>query len=224
MKKWAKRALIVHRSLLSVGGWMLGGGICAAQTTSSAPAEPPRATGSLWSNSSINITSDFRARRVGDIVTVIVTENTSGSSSATTKASRKDAAKFDGVTGALSGVFQTVGIKKSLLGPLGASASNSVDGQGQTNRTGSINTQLTVVVKEVLPNGNLVIEGTRDVGINKETQKVTVTGTIRPQDITPQNTVSSVAMANATVKLDGKGIVADRQRKGLLATVFGWLF
>jgi flagellar L-ring protein precursor FlgH len=176
-----------------------------------------RSNGSLWGRNSRSLTADIKAHQVGDTVTIIVQETATATSSATTKTSRTDSAKFDGLTSP----FRTL---NRLLGAVGTSASASVNGQGQTNRSGTLVTKLTAVVKEVLPNGNLVIEGTRTVGVNAEKQKVVITGIARPQDIGPDNTISSISIANATIQYDGKGPVGDRQRKGLISTIFGWLF
>ncbi len=177
-------------------------------------AEGARPTGSLWSKSSRSWTEDVKAGRVGDTLTILVQETSSASSAASTKTSRSDSASFGGGTGIL----------KRLLKDFGASANTAVNGQGQTVRTGSLVTRLTVIVKEVLPNGNLVVEGVRTVGVNSEKQKATISGIVRPQDINPDNTVSSVSVANATIQYDGKGVVGDKQRRGLISTVFGWLF
>lgn len=203
-------------------GLMLFAVVFSAWTSRADPAPHPstteRPSGSLWSRSSTSLVRDVRAHRVGDTITILVQETASASSSATTKTSRSDTASFGGFTGTLEALF------RPLLKPTGASASLSTDGQGQTNRSGSLSTRLTAIVKEVLPNGNLVIEGTRMVGVNAEKQKVVISGIVRPQDIGPGNTVSSVAIANATIQFDGKGPVGDKQRKGILSTIFGWLF
>jgi len=179
-----------------------------------APQPLSRPNGSLWSGSSRGWTEDVKAHAVGDTITVVVQETASASSAASTKTSRDDSATFNGGTGFL----------KPLLNNFGASAKTAVNGQGQTVRTGSLITRLTVTVKEVKPNGNLVIEGVRYVGVNSEKQKVTITGMVRPQDVNPDNTVSSVSVADANIQFDGKGVVGDKQRKGLISTLFGWLF
>jgi flagellar L-ring protein precursor FlgH len=176
--------------------------------------EGTRPTGSLWSKNSRSLTEDVKAGRVGDVLTILVQETSSASSAASTKTSRSDQAGFGGATGALSGIFKS----------FGASANLAMNGQGQTVRTGSLVTRLTVVVKEVLPNGNLLVEGVRTIGVNSEKQKATISGVIRTQDINPDNTVSSVSVANATIQYDGKGVVGERQRRGLISTIAGWLF
>ena len=184
-----------------------------------APAAPAleRPTGSLWSRSARPLVADRKAAKVGDVLTIIVQETASAASSAATKTSRADKTEFGG----LNSGFSTL---NRLLKPFDVSASGSTNGQGQTNRSGSLVTKISVTVKEVLEDGNLRVEGTREVTINKEKQKVTIRGIVRPDDIGPGNTVSSVAVADASIQYDGKGPVGDRQRKGLLSTVFDWLF
>lgn len=173
-----------------------------------------RPNGSLWNSGARSIAEDFRARQVGDLLTIVVQESATASSTAATKSDRSDSANFAGGTGFL----------KRFLKDFGASAAASSSGQGQTSRTGSLATRLTVVVKEILPNGNLVIEGTRVVTINKENQKILLTGVVRPQDVSPENTVSSIYVANAAIQFDGKGTVGDRQKKGLISRIFDWIF
>lgn len=194
-----------------------------AQQTQPAPQAPqsgraesaaPRPNGSLWNPRARGWAEDVKASRVGDTITIVVQETTTATSTAATKGSRSDSASFGGGTGLL----------RRFLRDFGASATNSVDGSGQTSRSGTLATRLSAIVKEVLPNGNLVVEGTRTIGVNAEKQKVVISGVVRPQDINPDNTVSSIALANASIQYDGKGPVGDRQRPGLLSKLFGWLF
>ncbi|HSV74831.1 MAG TPA: flagellar basal body L-ring protein FlgH [Chthonomonadales bacterium] len=194
----------------------------ATLTTAVAPVSSPaataeRPTGSLWGRGSRSLIADRRASRVGDVLTILVQETTTAASRAATQTSRDDRTEFAG----LSSGFGTL---NRLLRPFDVGAAGSTSGQGQTNRSGSLITRISVTVKEVLEGGNLRVEGTREVTINKETQKVTIRGLIRPDDIGPGNTVSSVAVAEASIRYDGRGPVGDRQRKGLLSTVFDWLF
>jgi flagellar L-ring protein precursor FlgH len=181
-------------------------------------AETPRPSGSLWQDSGTgSLYQDFRARKVGDTITILVQESATANSQAATKASKAESGSF-------SGLSSSFGPLNRLLKPLSMSNTESQDGQGSTNRTGSLTTRLSAIVKEVMPNGNLVIEATRDVTINAEKQKVTVRGIIRPVDVSAANTVSSISIADASIKMDGKGPVGDRQKKGILSRIFGWLF
>lgn len=183
-----------------------------------------RPTGSLFSADSPSLFADPKAHRVGDIVTILVQESAVATTSANTKTSKDESASYGGVTGALSGLFKPLGIKHSLLGPFSTNDKRTSNGSGTTDRSGSLVTKITAVVKEVLPNGDLKIEGNRVVGINQEKQKVTISGIVRPQDVGPDNTVSSVSIAEMTVQYDGKGPVGSQQRPGLITRLLHWLF
>ena len=79
-------------------------------------------------------------------------------------------------------------------------------------------------MKEVLANGNLVVEGKRKVGMNAETQEITLTGVVRPTDIAPNNTIPSPLVADAQIKYGGRGPVGDKQHDGLITRIFKVLF
>jgi flagellar L-ring protein precursor FlgH len=189
----------------------------ADEPPASEASAPARPNGSLYNKAQKSLIQDFRAAGVGDVITVLVNESSSASSKAATNSQRKDKGSFGG----LNSSFQAL---NRLIKPFDLSADMQFQGQGSTSRSDNLNTRLSAVVKQILPNGNLVIEASRTIGINAEKQKVILRGTIRPQDISPANTVSSVAIADATIQYDGKGPVGDRQRKGLLSQIFGFLF
>ena len=146
--------------------------------------------GSSSSNAS-SLFSDLRARNVGDILTVVIAENTTAQASANTKTSVDESVNT--LTGA--------GILQRLFRDLSLSAGNTrgSNGAGQTSRTGSLTTTLSVQVKEALPNGVLRIEGSRLITINKETQRVTLSGLVRPEDITLDNAIPSNLIASVEV-------------------------
>lgn len=182
---------------------------------SAAIAAKTQETGSLWNDSARSPFENRVARRAGDVLTVIISESSSASSTANTQSSKKD----DATIGAGIGP-----ILRNLIPSLGTSSDFKSQGQGQTSRTGNLSARLTVVIKDTLPNGNLVIEGTRYVQVNKETQKLIIVGVIRRDDINADNTIFSEFIANADIRYDGKGTVGDRQRKGLLVRLLDWLF
>ena len=90
--------------------------------------------------------------------------------------------------------------------------------------TNKVSGRITVQVTEVKPNGNLVISGTQTIKQNKEEQKITVTGEVRPQDISTSNTVLSSYVANARIQVDGKGPIANKQQQGILTQIWNILF
>jgi flagellar L-ring protein precursor FlgH len=171
--------------------------------------------GSLWDDDAKNPFTDRIAKKVGDVLTVIVAESSAASSTASTQASKKDDASVSAGVGP---------ILRALIPKLGSSSDFKSQGQGSTSRSGNLTARLTVIVKGTLPGGNLVIEGTRYVQVNKEFQKMTITGVVRPDDINFDNTILSEFIANADIRFDGKGTVGDRQRKGLISQLLDWLF
>ena len=171
-------------------------------------------TGSSAARAS-SLYSDSRAHEVGDVLTITIAENTSAAASANTKTAHDDTVSALGGTGLFDKIF------KSLA--LSATNSRSGNGTGQTTRSGSLVTTLSVVVKEVLANGTMRVEGSRTVGINRETQHVVFSGLVRPEDVSAENSVASTQIAGVEVHYDGKGIVGDTQRPGILARLFKFL-
>lgn len=156
------------------------------------------------------LASDQRARRAGDLITVLVVENSSATSTANTSAGRDANFGFD------------------LRAPFGGRAgsvklNNQTDGRGQTARQGKVVASITVVVREVASNGDLLIAGEQMLEVNNERQQIKVEGCIRPQDIADTNTVSSTRIADAKISYVGEGDLADRQRPGLWQRALTWL-
>lgn len=173
------------------------------------------ATGSLWKDGS-NPLLDRTARKEGDLVTILISEVTVASYGATTAATKADSNSLG--TNVLNSVF-------GLLKPSPTSnASSSTGGTGTTTQNGTLRARLTAEVKAVTPQGNLVLEGTRSIVVNKETQLFRLSGIIRRDDIAPDNTVLSENIAQAEIRLEGKGTIADRQRKGIVTRILDWLF
>lgn len=182
------------------------------------------ASGSIWQASSISLTEDGKARRVGDIVTIIVTETASASKQAATATGRSSELSagipaFMGLESAgilLNNIGGTNGNLEKLID---ATASSKFDGSGSTSRKESLSATISAKVIDVLPNGNLKIEGRRNVKVNNEDQIVTVRGTIRQRDISAENTVNSIFIADAQISYAGEGIISDRQKPGWLMNV-----
>lgn len=171
--------------------------------------------GSLWNTSSRTPFMDRTARREGDLVTILIREVSASSFSAKTSTSKSDTNSITQALGPLLG---------ALIPAASTAGSGKSDGQGSTTQNGSLTARMTAVVRQVLPNGNLVLEGTRWVTTNKETQVFSFTGVVRRDDIRSDNTVLSEHVAEAEVKATAKGAIADRQRRGILTRVLDWLF
>jgi len=167
-------------------------------------------TGSIWSPAAqlSDLAMDLRAHRVSDIVTILVNEKASAVSSGTVKTGRTSSVN--------SSIINAAGITKAT-GPLAnlakLSTDTSLNGTGTTTRDTSLTTSLSARVTHVLPNGYLVIEGTKNVTVNSENQTVSVRGVVRPIDLDNTNVIQSDHIAELDVRVNGKGIVGDSIRR-----------
>lgn len=172
---------------------------------------------SLWVDTkspSGSVYSDKKAAKVGDIITIIIEESAASSQNASTDTKKDSKLSTGPGTGPL--------LKKIPL--FDYSGGDSMKASGTTTRSSSFTTRMSAVVTKVLDNGNLQIEGTRFIGTNKEKEQVKLTGTIRKQDILPDNTVLSAYVANATITHMGSGPIGSRQKEGLISKIFKILF
>lgn len=181
---------------------------------------PNYAGGSLWQTSSGGLVEDFKARTRGDTVTVVITETASASKEATTNTNRTTALSagvpnFMGLETNMTGIKNWMDLSKLL----NADTSSKYDGSGSTTRKENLNATITARVVDVLANGNLLIEGRRNVMVNHEDQIILLEGTVRPKDISPDNIVYSAQIADARITYSGKGIVSDRQQPGWLMNI-----
>jgi flagellar L-ring protein FlgH len=175
----------------------------------------PVAADSLWpQNSSCNLVADVKARTVGDLVTVLITEGTEASLAATTDVSKDF--KHSNNAG--------IGPLVKLVPEIGYTSSQSGKASGQTTMSNNLVTKLTATVTNVLPNGNLQIKGERAIVTNGEKQTATLSATVRPQDIATDNTVVSTFLADVNVQCTGKGAVANRQKEGIISRLLRFLF
>lgn len=165
--------------------------------------------GSLYSPAApfANFTREFRAGAVDDLVTVVVSDKASAVTNGTTNTQRKTSS-----TGSITSLFgQTLGPLNGLTTTM--NGNNQLQGQGTTGRNSTLTATLTVRVTHVLPGGNLVVQGVKQVDVNSEHQWVAIRGVIRAKDLTPANTVQSDQVANMELKVNGKGVVNDSVRR-----------
>lgn len=174
----------------------------------------PAQADSLWTSASGSLFADNKARQPGDVLTILVSEQTQAVAQATTKAGKSESVSFG------SGNVPLL----RQLGQIGARGNSDLNATGQTARNGSLTGQITVTVKSVDPNGNLLVEGIREVTINTEKQKMTFTGRVRPADVAADNTVASAQIADATIVYEGKGPVGNKQHEGIITRIFKILF
>jgi len=162
--------------------------------------------GAIWTPIAqfADVARDLKASQVNDLVTIIVSESASAVSSGATQTSRKSSASAS-VT-SLAGPKAPAGALANLLK---SSGDQELNGSGTTSRQTSITTTMSARVVGVLPNGYLVLEGTKDVQVNSEFQTIVVRGVVRPADLAPDNSVPSSRLAQVEIKLNGKGVVGD---------------
>lgn len=176
---------------------------------------------SLWpAGDATSMCADKRAGRVGDIVTILVQESSTATKDNSTKTSKQssiDAAIKSFLFSPDASNFLTKGGKMPALSMANKS---TFDGGGTVNNSQQIVASVAVRVVDVLPNKNLIIEGTRESSFSGEEQKIILRGTIRANDIMANNTVYSYNVADATIKFVSKGTVNDTQRKGWLHKVW----
>ncbi len=180
-------------------------------------------SGSIWVDSSFY--TDLKARRVGDIVTIIVKEQARSKDSGVVE-SKKDSS-FKTIIKTLFGIKDEVSDITGLKDPtnlLDLSSSYSYKGSGKTEQSSVLETKITAVVTQVLPNGNLVIEGKRTILVNGERKIIGIRGVVRPYDIAPDNTISSEYIANAEIVYEGKGVVSKSQSPLLFTRLLLWLW
>jgi flagellar L-ring protein precursor FlgH len=157
---------------------------------------------------------DRRARRVGDTLTISIVENTNASKKSATNTERASNNAF-GVT-ALKGLPG-----KSFLGSnLAATSDFSFDGKGESSNNNVFTGAITVTVTEVFANGNLLVSGEKQVGINQGSEYIRLSGIVNPIYLTASNTVSSTQIADARIEYRGSGAVAENQQTGWLSRFF----
>ena len=164
--------------------------------------------GSLWNPNAhfLDIGSDLRASRPGDILSILVEEQSNAVANGTTKTQRNSSAQAN--------ISPVLGKTPPALANLVKLSSNqTLAGDGTTSRGNSLSASVSARVKEVLPNGFLVVEGTKTVTVNSETQVVLVRGVVRPVDISTDNIVRSDRLALVEIKINGKGVVNDAVRR-----------
>jgi flagellar L-ring protein precursor FlgH len=163
------------------------------------------------------------ARRVGDIVTIEIVESAEASNEADTSTERSSSLSWtlEKLFGMEDKYPITTGSHPwyNPFSSLKGSMADSFDGKGATTRKGALTADITAMVTDVLPNGNLKIKGSREVTVNNERQYITLTGIIRPKDISTDNIVKSTRISEARIAYSGAGMITDRQKPGWLATI-----
>ncbi|PKU26009.1 flagellar basal body L-ring protein FlgH [Telmatospirillum siberiense] len=178
-----------------------------------APTSPPNGTNSLWRSGSRAFFKDQRATEIGDILTVAISINESGSlsnktSTGTTGSEAMGVPNFFGLESSIGKVF--AGSTASSL--VSVNSSSGMSGTGTSARSEQVTINLAATVTQKLPNGNLVIAGKQELRVNGDLRELSVQGIIRIEDISSLNTITSDKIAEARIVYGGRGTLADVQQ------------
>jgi len=160
-----------------------------------------------------SLVTNLKAHRIGDLITIIITESSSADATSKTKADNKSESKGGPGLGFLD-----------FIKPWDMSVENKYKGDGKTQRSGNLRAEITARITEVLHNGDFRLEGTRMVNVNGEKTLIEITGVCRSKDIAPDNTIMSTYISDAMIAYNGSGLVNDAAEPGVVTKVLNWLF
>ena len=183
------------------------------------PISQPRTVvnGTIYHESTnLFLFEDVTARRVGDILTVILEEKTDASKTASTSATKNSSADIPNPT--IFGADLMIEGRQVFQNSI--QADRSFAGDGESTQSNSLVGDVTVTVVQVLPNGNLVVGGEKLLTLNQGSEVVRISGIVRPVDISTANTIKSTQIANPEITYSGDGIIGDSNRAGLLTRFF----
>lgn len=190
-----------------------------SEPTPQAEAREKPSNGSLFSDvaANVNLVSDFKARRTGDLVFIdVVEENTARVTSGANR--KRDSGTVGGIgTAAASLPVPGAAVAGTIVGALGT---RKFEGSGATQRNSNVNARITARVVEVLPNGDLRIQALKLVKINKETEQLAVTGIVRLTDLAADNSVKTFYIGDLRVEFNGKGVASADNAPGWLFRLF----
>ncbi len=166
---------------------------------------------------SVSMFSDIKAHQIGDLLTVLIVESAEAQNAVKTDV--KKSGKFDLNAGPGFGSLNMI----PLFGASGTSE-NQTNNEGQTSRSGQLKAQMTVHVAGVRDNGDLVIEGTHVIGINTDKEMITLTGVVRPEDISSGNAIYSSQIGDAQITYRGKGSSNNGGKPGWIMRFLNWVF
>jgi len=180
---------------------------------------------SLWDGATGNLYGGERKKvRVGDVVTIVISESTSAVQEASTRTSKGSSVGFQlgSAWDQVANLLGTETIRKTYDASL--KGDDEYRGAGQTSRKSQVKAMITAVITEILDGGNVYVVGEHKVKVNNEVETIRVSGIIRPSDIGGDNTINSYQIAKAEVSVNGAGVVGAKQNPGVLTKMFNWLF
>jgi len=181
-------------------------------------------TGSLWVDDGPAAfwSSDLRAARPNDVLTVEIDEYSMATENAGTEL--KHEAEVGANVAALAGLMKALRGADAVNPLVKASTKNDFKGEGRTTRAGRVLATVPAMVRRVLPNGHLFVEGERVLVVNQEEQHFYISGVVRPQDLDSDNRVKSSRLADAQIEMTGRGVLTEGTGPGWLMRVLGWIW
>ena len=197
-----------------------------------------RHEGSLWEERRSAFYMDTKARNINDILTVKIEEISTASQQNSTKTERESSIlasitkflgspldfSFENLWGKDNSVTTSPRPDDPFEPEIASSAKSSHSGSGKISGSGKLTASVTTKVIEVMPNGNLIVEGRKEVTIDNEKRFIILSGIVRPEDIAFDNTVSSSKVADARIEYTGTGVISDKQRPGIYHRIFDWIY
>ena len=179
-------------------------------TTPPEPNNSVSSPGSAFTTTApfLDLASDVHARNAGDLVTIVVLDQASATSQGVTKQQRTSSANAS-----VSSLFGVKSPHNALSNLANLNGQQQLNGQGTTSRQTTVSTTVSARVLRVLPNGDLIVEGTKSIAINSEFQTVSLRGIVRPVDLGPGNSVGSNQVEDLEVRINGRGVVNDAIRR-----------
>ena len=180
---------------------------------------------SIWNDSGYSLYNSKRNPKVGDIITVLISAESTAISQAGTKTTKRSSFGADlyGINDKYRGSSTGSDNKRDLYN-YKLQGKDDYSGVGQTTRKSKVETVVSATIIDIKSNGNLEIVGEYSIKINDELEKIRISGIVRPEDIGQDNTVPSNKIANGQVSVKGDGVVSSKQSPGVVSRLFGWIF
>lgn len=177
-----------------------------------APKPPTYQNGSLFQQNSVSLFEDPKPYRIGDIITIKLQESTSASKSAGTSSIKED--EYTMAAPVMFGLNPTH--NGSNLFEMNVAPEREFNGEADSSQSNSLSGEITVTVVDILPNKNLVVQGEKWFTLNQGKEYIRIAGVVRPQDVSPDNTLASSKLADAQIAYSGEGFLADTNEQGWL--------
>lgn len=188
-----------------------------APTPPPAPQSTYTSEGSIWAGTqSIALFEDQKARRIGDVLTILLVERTDASKKTSVSTNKDNSLEIGNPT-----IFgRPLSVGGTGVGAFGLDSNRAFSGNGEASQGNKLEGSVSVTVAEVLANGSLVVRGEKNLSLTQGSERVAIEGIVRPADISPANTVSSDRVADARISYSGKGDLANTGEPGWLSRFF----